>query len=71
MKKIMNTLAFIFIIGFVGAWECGSYDFKTLLLYAGLTLSVLFLFHFLRITLYITKQIKKSKRHKLKRVKIY
>lgn len=70
MKKLINTLAFIIIIGFAGAWECGSYDFKTLLLYSGITLSVLFGFHFLRISFCIIKMICKARRHKLRRVKI-
>lgn len=62
MKKFMNTLAFILIIGFAGAWECGSYDFKTFLFNTGITLTGLFLFHFSIITLYIIKTIRKIKR---------
>lgn len=71
MKKFINTLAFILIIGFVGAWECGNYDFKALLFNIGITLKALFAFHFCRITLYVIKAIRKTRRHKLKRVKIY
>lgn len=71
MKKIINVLAFIIIIGFVGSWDCGNCDFKTMLLNMGVTLSMLFTFHIFRLSLIFFKAIKKSKRHKLNRVKIY
>lgn len=41
MKKLLNVTAFILIVGFVGSWECGNADFKTLLFNAGGVLSVL------------------------------
>ena len=66
MKKIMNVLTFISIIGFVGAWECGAYGFKTLLLNSGITLSALFTFHVFRIILFINKELKRQKKHKIK-----
>lgn len=71
MKKIINVLAFIIIIGFVGAWDSGSCDFKTMLLNTGVTLSMLFTFHIFRFSSIFLRAIKKSKRHKLNRVKIY
>lgn len=71
MKKIVNVLAFIVIIGFVGAWECGSCDFKTMLFNSWVTLSMLFTFHIFRFLLILIKEIKKQKRHKLKHAKIY
>ncbi len=66
MKKIMNVVAFILIIGFVGAWECGSYDFKTMLLNCGITLSVLLAFNIFRGVLNMNKELKRLKRHKIK-----
>lgn len=66
MKKIMNVLAFIVIIGFVGAWECGNYDLKTLLFNTGVTLSLLFIFHIFRIGLNLNKELKQQKKHKIK-----
>ena len=65
MKKIINVLAFIIIIGFVGAWECGNCDFKVLLFNTGVTLSVVFAFHFTRITLNFLKNLKRQKRIKI------
>ena len=70
MKKIMNFVAFILIVGFVGAWECGSYDFKTLLLNCGITLSVLLAFNIFRAVINMKKELKKLKRHKINHVKI-
>lgn len=70
MKKIMNILAFILIIGFVGAWESGSCEFKTMLLNSGITLSALFGFHLFRIMLNMNKELKRLKRHKITHVKI-
>ncbi len=70
MKKIINFLAFVVIVGFVGAWENGSSDFKSLLLNVGITLSTLFIFHICRFILAIIKEIKKQKKQKLRRVKI-
>jgi len=61
MKKTANVLAFIVIIGFIGAWECGNTDFKTLLLNTGITLTILFTFHTLRIISKIIKIIRKPK----------
>ena len=71
MKKNMNLLALILIIGFVGAWECGSCNFKTMLLNVGITLSVLLAAHFVRIFFYVLKIIKKNKKQNVKHVKIY
>ena len=65
MKKIMNILAFILIIGFVGAWESGSCEFKTMLLNSGITLSVLFGFHLFRIMANMNKELKRLRRHKI------
>lgn len=65
MKKIMNVLAFILIVGFVGTWESGSCEFKTMLLNSGITLSVLFGFHLFRIMLSMSKELKRLKRHKI------
>ena len=70
MKKIMNFVAFILIVGFVGAWECGSCDFKTMLLNCGITLSVLLLFHTFRTFVKMSKELKRLKRHRIKHVKI-
>lgn len=70
MKKIMNVLAFILIIGFVGAWECGSYDFKTMLLNCGITLSVLLAFNIFRTVLKMKKELKRLRKHKINHVKI-
>lgn len=74
MKKFMNVLAFIVIIGFVGAWECGNYDSKTLLFNTGITLSLLLMFHIFRIAIILSKELKQRKKHKIKhnkfRVKI-
>lgn len=66
MKKAANILTFIVIIGFVGTWECGEIDFKTLLLNVGTTLCVLFTFHLLRIISKIIQRIKKPKRINVK-----
>ena len=71
MKKLMNALAFIMIIGFTGAWEMGKCDFKTLLLNIGMTLTVLLTYHTLTFIIYLIKEIKKSKKRKLRRAKIY
>ena len=65
MKKIMNILAFILIIGFVGAWESGSCEFKTMLLNSGITLSALFGFHLFRIMANMNKELKRLRRHKI------
>lgn len=70
MKKAVNVLAFIVIMGYVGSWECGNYDFKTLLLNSGLTLSVLFLFHIFRIIFDFNKELKLNKKHKIKHKKL-
>ncbi len=66
MKKTANVMAFIIITGFIGAWECGNMDFKNLLLNSGITLSILFLFHILRIILKIIKILRKPKRINVK-----
>lgn len=71
MKKIINVSAFILIIGFAGAWESGSCDFKTMLFNSWITLSILLAFHIFRLILIVNKAIKKSKKHKLNHVKIY
>ena len=65
MKKFINTLAFILIIGFAGAWECGNYDFKTLLFNTGITLTGLFIAHICIITMYIIRTHKKIKSVKI------
>ena len=61
----MNILAFILIIGFVGAWESGSCEFKTMLLNSGITLSALFGFHLFRIMANMNKELKRLRRHKI------
>lgn len=66
MKKMANIITFIIIIGFVGSWECGNSDFKTLLLHTGVTLSILLSFHTLRIIFEIIKIIKRTKRINVK-----
>ena len=71
MKKTVNVLAFILIIGFIGAWDCGNCDFKTLLFNVGVTLCILFIYHFLRMCFYTSKAIRRARRHKVGRVKIY
>lgn len=66
MKKTANVLAFIIITGFIGTWECGNMDFKTLLLNVGITLSILFTFHLFRIIFKIIKIIRKTRRMHVK-----
>lgn len=66
MKKTANVLTFIIIAGFIGTWECGNMDFKTLLFNVGITLSILFIFHILRIISKITKIIRKQRRINVK-----
>ena len=61
----MNISAFILIVGFVGAWESGDCEFKTMLLNCGVTLSALFGFHLFRIMLNMNKELKRLKRHKI------
>ena len=70
MKKILNITAFIVIVGLVGAWECGDINFRTMLLYTGITLCFLMILHFLRFVMQINSELKKHKKHKLNRVKI-
>ena len=65
MKKIMNVLAFILIVGFVGAWESGSCEFKTMLLNSGITLSALFGFHFFCSITKMNKELKRLRRHRI------
>ncbi len=65
MKKLFNTTAFIFIIGFAGSWECGNYDFREFLFNTGITLSILFLYHFCRLAVYLIKSPKKIRRVKI------
>ncbi|MEE1043467.1 MAG: hypothetical protein UH854_05835 [Clostridia bacterium] len=66
MKKTANIITFIIIIGFVGSWECGNSDFKTLLFNTGITLSLLLSFHTLRIIFEIIKILKRPKRINVK-----
>ena len=61
MKKLANVITFIVIMGFIGSWECGNTDFKTLLLNTGGTLTVLLTFHTLRIISKIIKILKRTK----------
>ena len=65
MKKIMNILAFILIVGFVGTWESGGCDFKTVLLNSGITLSCLLGFHTFRTMINMKKELKRLRRHKI------
>ncbi len=65
MKKIMNVLAFILIVGFVGAWESGSCEFKTMLLNSGITLSALFGFHLFWVINKMNKELKRLRRHRI------
>ncbi|MBR5517592.1 MAG: hypothetical protein IKV86_01025 [Clostridia bacterium] len=65
MKKIMNILAFILIVGFVGAWESGDCEFKTMLFNSGITLSVLFGFHLFCFITKMNKELKRLRRHKI------
>ncbi len=67
MKKIINTAAFFIIVGLVGSWECGACDFKTLLLYCGIILSVLFVFHTILI---YNHELKRREKHKIKQRKL-
>ena len=48
MKRILNVFAFMLVVWFVSAWDCGDIAFKTLLVDVLYVLSGLLRAHFLR-----------------------
>ena len=59
MKKLLNVIAFIIIMGFAGSWECGNCTFAELLKNTGTVLSALLVCHIVRIVLAFIKHNKR------------
>ncbi len=67
MKKTLNLIALLCMVGFAGSWECGLCSFREMLMNMGTALSFIFVLHLLL----KLPRLFNVKRRKIKRVKIY
>lgn len=66
MKKILNILSFVIIMGLVGSWECDALSFGELLFLSGAILSLLMILHVFYALFFIVMNNKKIKRKIIK-----